>query len=225
MSVTEFATQTGAVSMTATTVAKFGPSGYLMMILHGGPLDGEQQIISGINTTIGAQIIFNIPNYQTFAPDGVTLINLGLQVTYAVASQGPPPNVANGDTWDTSWNLNFVYQAFVQPPAPVVPPIPPVLSPAVWMAANGVLTVNADDPSPGVQMWDSESFLDVEADTTAVGFSSVSMSGETTLIAETVDWVDYVVGMTGETGMTIAATAYHYSVALTGETSMTINPS
>jgi hypothetical protein len=160
--------------------------------------------VEGINETIGSQIVFNIPNYQTFAPDGVTVIDLGLQVTYAVLQQGPGPNIAQGDTWDTSWILDFVAESYIPRPPPVTPPVtPPGLSPAVWMGITSTLTVNADDPSPGVWMLDTESTLDVEAGTQTVGWSSISMDAETTLIPVWTDWSSYSIAMGATAGLNV----------------------
>lgn len=205
MSVDQQATQTGAVSMTGQAAMS---TGYVKMILQGGPLDGEQSLVQCLPTTPGSIMTFNVPNWQTFAPDGYTLIGYGLQVQYSLIGQGPPPVPANGDTWDSSWIFGFVPSSYIAPPAPITPPItPPSLSPAVWMSADTGLIVNADDPSPGVWMLDTQSSLYVEADVTATGWASVSMEADTTLIGFPVDWSTYSVALTGETSMMVGGTA------------------
>src|SRR5262252_2560139 len=199
------ATVTGVVSMSASTGLK---SGYVKMILQGGPLDGEQSLVQDLPRTPGSILTFNVPNWQTFAPDGATLRGLGLQVQYALVGQGPPPVVSNGDTWDTSWIFSFVAESFIPPPAPITPPIvPPQISPSVWMAANSGMNIDVtsyDPSSPGVWMTDSDSELDVEADTQAVGWSSVSMTDTvTTLNAFPVDWSTYGAALEGDTTFVI----------------------
>ena len=48
----------------------------MLMILAGGPLDGEKQICQALNTAIGSIIFFNVPNYQVFHTDNVTVLDL-----------------------------------------------------------------------------------------------------------------------------------------------------
>jgi hypothetical protein len=146
----------GVVGMTGETLCKFGDSGYVKLMLQGGPLDGEQQIVLDIPRTPGSPITFNVPNNQTFAADGATLIDLGLQVTYTVAGQGPPPVIAAGDTWDTSWYLNFVPESYTPRPPPVTPPVTTTtifdtgLTASAWAATGSgfVSTVAQGNPTP-----------------------------------------------------------------------------
>jgi hypothetical protein len=191
------------------------------MMLVGGPLDGEQQIVEAINETIGSLMNFNKPEYQTFAPDGTTIITLGLSVQYAVASQGPPPNVAAGDTWDTSWYLDFVAESFVVPPPFIgVPPVIPD-TPAVFMSAITGMIVNANDPNPGVWMYDTTTTLVVVAVTQSVAYATVSMSAVTTLIGSPVDWGLYKIPMAATTTLTVSGPiAYAKTVLMTASSGM-----
>lgn len=154
------------------------------MILQDGPLDGEQQLVLDL-PAVGNDMVINLPNYQTFDPDGETVTGMGLQVTYVVVEEGPPPNPTQGDTWDSSWILEFVEESFVQPPPPVIPPSPPQQEQLVFLEGDTGMVVNADDPSPGVQMTDTVTTMEIDADVTPmVGDAYVFMSAVTVLTAE-----------------------------------------
>jgi hypothetical protein len=171
------------------------------LMLVGGPLDGNVQIVLNVPTYPGATLTFNLPNYQTFDVNG-SPVSYGLAVTYVFNNEGPPPT--STDTWVTSWYFDFVYEAFVPPGAPITPPgIPPVLPLTIWMAAGTGLTVTANDPGPGVLMYDTQGDLEVEGNVTSYGWASVSMSAVTTMPVETVDWSDYATMMSASTGLTV----------------------
>lgn len=177
------------------------------MILDGGPLDGEEQLVLNLPqpATTGSVLTINLPNYQFFDADGETVVSYGLQVEYEVMSQGPPPNPAQGDTWDTSWVCEFVEESFLPPPPPLYPPgggppIQPTI-PLVFQEGDTTMTINADDPSPGVQMVDTVTSMEIDADVTPmVGDAYVFMDAVTVLTAEQ-DTTSYF--MSGETSMQI----------------------
>jgi hypothetical protein len=214
----------GAVSLTGETLCKFGDSGYVKLMLQGGPLDGEQQIVLDISRTPGYPIVFNVPNSQTFAPDGVTLIDLGLQVTYTVATQGPPPDVGSGDTWDTSWFLNFVPESYTPRPPPITPPLvpPDYAAPAVWMGVNSGMIVNADNPSAGVWMLDTQADLDVVGTSLSVDWATVGLVAATTLIAEGTVPPPEIVLLQATTGLTVGAVTYPNVVVMGATTTLAV---
>jgi hypothetical protein len=157
----------------------------LKMILQGGPLDGEQQLVQALNTTVGSIIFFSMPHYQSFSSGGTTVIDLGLEVEYKLISQGPPPVPANGDTWDSSWVFGFVPESYTAPPAAITPPVqPPVVSTAfISLAATSTLTA-AGLASTGVYMT-AETDLDVDGSTSVVWTdSTVTMVAGSTLTVE-----------------------------------------
>jgi hypothetical protein len=222
-SIDTLALVTATVSMSGETVCKFGDSGTVMMWLHDGPLDGEQQIVQGTVDEIGRQCVFNIPNYQTFDADGMTLTSLGLQVTYVVTGQaGLIPNVGAGDTWDSSWNLEYVPGSYIPPiPPPALGPPPDMpLSPAVWMGVVSSMVVTADNPSPGVQMVDTASALLIAGTTITAQWATVGMSATSGLTA--VGTGTYGFGMTANSGLTANATT-QIGVGMGATTSMVIN--
>lgn len=161
-----------------------GPlSGPFKMMLQGGPLDGKQQIVQALNTEIGSIIFFSLPHYQAFTPDGNTVVDLGLEVEYKLASQGPPPG--SSDTWVTSWVFNFVPESYVAPTAAITPPLtPPVVATAfISLAATTTVTVDGN-ASTGVYMT-AETALDVEGDTSVIYTdSTVTMVAGSTLTVE-----------------------------------------
>jgi len=164
------------------------------MRLKDGPLDGERQVVLDLNTTVGWQMRFDLPNYQTFAPDNQTPIQLGLVAIYALTGPGPPPNpgAPDYDTWDTSWVYEFQEEVWVPRPPIITPPVPPQLPPAVIMVVGSTLTVNADDPSPGVQMV-GEGDMEVDAIATSVDYATVAMVGETSLSVVRQDFDTHII--------------------------------
>jgi hypothetical protein len=172
------------------------------MILQGGPLDGEHQIIAGV-VDVGETMTFNLDTFQHFAADGVTVLQQGLIATYQVTGPGPAP-VPPGDTWTVSWYLGFVSAVYTTPVPPnVVVPTPPQLSPSVWMGAGTFMGISGD-PSPGVAL-EGDTSLTVDGVDTAWDFGSIVMTGETVLTVIEVDWSTYQVALTASAGMNINA--------------------
>jgi len=170
------------------------------LILQGGPFDSREQIVLDLNTTPGFKMQFNIPNYQTFAPDGETVLAQGLSTVYAMLQQGPAPG--GSDTWTTSWVYEFTGESFIPPPPPITPPVvPPGPGPAIWMGALSGMTVNADDPSPGVQLV-GEGDMVVDATTTSVDYATVGLLAET-FMSITLEAQSNVVTLVGESAMTV----------------------
>lgn len=178
---------------------RYARSMAVKMILQGGPLDGEQQLVENLNTTPGYEMQFDIPNYQTFDADGESVVGMGLVAVYAY--QGPGPDPGGSDTWTSSSIYEFTGEFFVQPPGPVTPPGPQPLPPAVFMNVLSGLTVNANDPSPGVQLV-ALAGMEVDAIATSVGYASVALTAETVMIITRQSWQN-VVTMSASTGMNI----------------------
>jgi hypothetical protein len=212
----------------------------VMMMLQGGPLDGERQIVETLPTAPGSQMLFSLPHYQTFAADGTTVTDLGLEVIYSFLQAGPPPVPANGDTWDSSWVYQFVVEVYVTPPAPITPPvIPPVVGGnQVAMFVTGGLTVVAST-LPGVR-YVAESHMDVEGTVTPFQWAQVSMQAVTVLQAIgysvfglymgaytslTVAAITQIgVGMGATSGMAVAATT-QIGVGMSARSGMVVTPS
>jgi len=170
------------------------------IILQGGPLDGEQQIVLDLNTTPGYQMLFSLPHYQVFASDAQTVNALGLQVIYAYVGPGPGPG--GGDTWTKSGIYQYVAGTSTAPaPPPITPGVPPQQGPAIWMGVNGTLTVNANDPSPGVQLF-GEGDMTVDGTQIAVDYATIGLIAETSMSITRADW-GATVAMTGTTSMTV----------------------
>ena len=182
------------------------------MILQGGPLDGEQQCIYQLNTDPGSVLFFSVDNFQTFHPDsgGTVLLEMGLQVEYALVGPGPPPNPGppDFDTWDTSWIFSFVEESYTYPPVPpfLPPPVPlPLPDVLVYLEGDTGMTINADDPSPGVYMTDTVTSMEIDADVESIQWAYVSMTGETGLTADAVNF-DTQVALEGDTSMNVTST-------------------
>ena len=158
----------------------------MLMILAGGPLDGEKQICQALNTAIGSIIFFNVPNYQVFHTDNVTVLDQGIEVEYQLASQGGPPGT--NDTWTTSWNFNFVPESFVPPPPPVTPTYPPIPTLYVLMADSVTSMTVVGDWSPGVTMSDSVTSMEVDADVVAYQDSGAIAMEANTYMSVDSDW-------------------------------------
>ena len=170
------------------------------MILQGGPLDGEQQIVENLNTTPGYQMQFVMPNHQIFGTAGSGVQALGLTVIYAYSGPGPGPGA--GDTWTTSSIYQYVIgTSSAPPPAAITPGPPPQQGPAVWMGVSGNLTVNANDPSPGVHEV-GESAMWVDGTQTSVGYATIGLTAETTLSVTRQTWQNYIT-MAGSTSMSV----------------------
>jgi hypothetical protein len=169
------------------------------MILQGGPLDGEQQLVDNLNETPGYEMQFNVPNYQTFGPDGKSVVGMGLVAVYAYLQPGPAPG--GSDTWTSSSIYEFTGEFFVPPPGPVTPPTPVPLPPAVFMNVLSAMTVNGNDPSPGVQLV-GEGDMEVNALTTSFDYATVALTAETVMQVTRQPWQN-VVSMSGSTSMSI----------------------
>ena len=157
----------------------------VMMILEGGPLDGESQVVENVPTTPGATLLFNIPNFQTFDPttDSEVVLGQGLQAIYAFVGSGPSP--APGDQWVTSWVFDFTGLSYIPTPPPVTPPdTPPVEMTQVWMTASSTLVpISLDDilvVTPGVR-FAPQSAMVVAATVTHVASGVVTMVPKTSM--------------------------------------------
>jgi hypothetical protein len=157
------------------------------MILQDGPLDGEQQLVEDLNTTAGYEMQFNIPNYQTFDAAGESVVGMGLIAVYVYMGPGPDPVPANGDTWTSSSIYEFTGEYFIPAPPPLVPPSPEPLPPAVFLNSLSTMTINANDPAPGVQL-SALAAMEVDASTTTIGYASILLVGETTMIIMRQSW-------------------------------------
>jgi hypothetical protein len=170
------------------------------MILQGGPLDGDEQLVLDLNTTPGYEMQFNIPNYQTFAPDGESVVGLGLVVVYSFLEAGPGPVV--GDSWTSSSIYEFAGEFFVAPPGGVTPPSPMPLPPAVFMNVLSGMTINANAPSPGVQLA-GVAGLEVAGTGTSIGSTTVFLVAETVMVIMPPS-AQYAVSMSATAGMNIS---------------------
>lgn len=174
------------------------------MILQGGPLDGEKQIVESLPTDPGSQMLFSIPNWQTFAPDGTTVVDLGLEEVYTYLQPGPPPVPANGDTWDTSWIFKFAGEVYVPTPPPITPPVvpPEVAGNQVAMFVNGNLTV-VYSTSPGAQFV-AESLLDVQG--TVTPFQSAQVTMQAVSVLQGLGYSIFGCYLLAYSGLSVAAT-------------------
>jgi hypothetical protein len=175
------------------------------MILQDGPLDGEEQVVLGLNTTPGYNMQFNVPNFQTFHTDGTTVVAQGLVAVYTFLGPGRPPNPdpPDFDTWTESWIYEFTGEMTVPVPPPITPPTePPQLSPAVFMGANTTLVVNANDASPGVFLVGNAGMV-INAVTIPVNYASIALIAETYLIAAGSNYHAQAVTMAAQSGMTV----------------------
>lgn len=175
----------------------------VLMILQDGPLDGEQQVVENLNTTPGWEMTFNIPNFQTFDAAGHSVVGMGLVAVYSYLKPGraPNPGPPNFDTWTTSWIYEFTGEYFIPQPGPIVPPGPQPLPPAVFMNALSSMAVNANDPSAGVQM-SGEGVMEIDATTTSVGYASIAMTAETTMVIFRQTWGNSI-AMSASSSMTV----------------------
>jgi hypothetical protein len=177
----------------------------VLMRLQGGPLDGEQQIVEMLPTTPGAQLFFNIPNYQTFDPSAPTetVIGVGLQAYYSLVGPGAGPGT--GDTWTSSWIFSFTGEAYVPTPPPLYPSGgPPTPPPLVWIMMSATTTLVPDSlpiTTSSAVVLVGESAIDVEALVTSFQYGVVAMTGESVLTTQ-FDWQPQV-AMTGNTAMTV----------------------
>lgn len=193
------------------------------MVLQGGPLDGQEQIVQMLPTTPGAQLFFNIPNYQTFEPNTETVIAVGLTAYYALVGQGAGPGI--GDSWDTSWIFDFTGEAFVPAPPPLYPPGQgPPTAVGVFMVASTTLVPDSlpiTITSPVTVMMTAETAMAAEGLITPFQYGVVAMTGETTMPV-TPDWQPQV-GLTGESDLDIDGTrtiaTYDMLVAVDGPVS------
>jgi hypothetical protein len=88
----------------------------VMMILTGGPLDGEAELVEMVPTAPGSKMFFSLPFFQFFDADGNYLYS-GLEATYDLVGPGPDPNPGEGEYWDASWIFTFEGGSY-QPPYP-----------------------------------------------------------------------------------------------------------
>jgi hypothetical protein len=175
----------------------------VLMIMEGGPLDGEEQVVQQCADTPGQTMTFFQPSRQTFDQDG-NVVAVSLQSTYAVVQEGRPPKP--GDVWDKSWVLTFVGQEYPNYGYGPIQPSPPhtdIPGPQVFMLAGTAMIVNANDPTPGVFM-EADASMTVEGDVQPYVTASVSM-----------DMVAY---------MTIDGDSTPNRMDMTASTSMVITP-
>jgi hypothetical protein len=90
----------------------------LLMILQGGPLDGEEEIVEGLPSAPGTPLSFYLPHFQVLDQDGAWL-STGITSDYAVVGPGPPPTT--GDTWTSSLILEYTGGPFTPPPPNINP--------------------------------------------------------------------------------------------------------
>lgn len=201
----------GTITLTATaglTVNASGPEGQItmagltdltvkivsdspvLMMLEGGPLDGEIQVVEMLPTNVGDELFFNVPHFQTFdpnQPDAEVLVGQGLQAIYALSGQGPAPGA--GDRWNTSWVFDFTGEVYIPtPPFLPTPPAVDVQLAQVWMTATTTLVPDTIPVStdPIVTMT-AESVIEVDAEVTPVAAGTVAMTGETVMTVQA-DW-------------------------------------
>jgi len=191
----------------------------VLMILQDGPLDGESQIVEVLPTDPGSVMVFNIPNWQTFAPDGTTVVDLGLQVIYSFVRQGRPPNPGDPDfdTWDTSWVFEFAGEEYVPPPPPITPPVVPgnLVNGQVAMFINGNLAV-VFSTLPGAQFV-AESLMDVQGAVTPFQTAQVIMQAVSVLQA--IGYSTFGIGLGANSGLIVTATT-QIGVGMSARTSM-----
>ena len=202
--------QMGSVAMLAGASMQvepvFGPVGLpVMMILTGGPLDGESQIVEGLPTTIGSELTFNLPNFQTFDPEAEDEVVLaqGLQADYVLLRRGPDPQA--GDNWSSSWVFGFTGESFI--PTPSTPATPPPSQPValtqVWMSATSTLVPDTlpivTTPAPTTVTMSAETTMEVDTTPTEAGI--VEMIGESVMTVQP-DWSPEV-HMSSQASMTV----------------------
>lgn len=194
------------------------------LILQGGPFDGEEQLVLDLNTTPGYEMQFNIPNYQTFDASGNVVLTQGMVAVYAY--QGPGPGPGSSDTWTSSSIYEFTGEFYVPQPPPLYPPGegPPVLppAPAVFMSGDTALTVDADDPLPGVQFIGIAG-LQVVGITTSVGYATIAMVAETVMVILRQPWQNSV-AMSATAQMTVTPGAQN-AVSMSATSEMSVTPS
>jgi hypothetical protein len=88
----------------------------VMMILQGGPLDGEAQLVEMVPTDPGSKMFFSVPGFQFFDANGNYLYS-GLEATYELVGPGPDPDPDAGEYWDAAWIFTFEGGNY-QPPYP-----------------------------------------------------------------------------------------------------------
>jgi len=98
---------------------------HVLMILEGGPLDGEEQIVLDVPRNEGATLTFNQWNHQVFDPttheEEEVLLSQGIVVTYRFLGPGRAPD-PEFDTWESSWVFEYAGGAYL--PTPERPPAP-----------------------------------------------------------------------------------------------------
>lgn len=144
------------------------------MILEGGPLDGEEQVVQQCADVPGQTMTFYQPSKQSFDQDG-NVVAISLITTYAVVGEGPPPGP--GDVWDRSWVFSFVSQGQPYlPPGSIQPSPPHVDMPGsqVFMTVDTAMIINASDPMPGVSM-EADTSMTVDGDVQPYVTAGVSM--------------------------------------------------
>jgi hypothetical protein len=169
------------------------------MILQGGPLDREEQLVLDLNTAPGYQMQFNIPNYQTFHTDGESVLSQGLVAVYGYVGPGPAPG--GSDTWTSSEIYEFTGEYFVPAPGPLPTPGPLPLPPTVFMNALSGMTVNANDPLPGVQLV-GEGDMSVDALVISFDYATVALLAETSMSITRQTWAN-TVSMSAQTSLQV----------------------
>jgi hypothetical protein len=190
------------------------------MILQDGPLDGQEQLVLDLNTLPGYEMQFNLPNHQTFGPDGESVVGMGLVAVYSYQGPGPDPVPADGDTWAWSSIYEFTGEYFIPQPPPLYPPGggPPVIPPppVIFMGAQSGMTVDANDPSPGVQLA-GEGAMSVDGLVTSFNYATVALLAETSMSISRQSWQN-VVAMSAQTSLK-ADLQYQFTNMMTMEDS------
>lgn len=75
----------------------------VMMILQGGNLDGQRQVVENLPHNPGDTLLLNLPHKQTFDDNGL-VIDTGLVTTYGYLQDGNPPGS------DDVWSASYIYQ-------------------------------------------------------------------------------------------------------------------
>jgi Concanavalin A-like lectin/glucanases superfamily len=198
MTTVDLGADTG-LSLIGTTKAT---GNWVLMMLEGGPLDDELQVVENLPTYPGATLRFNLTNFQTFDPSASTetVTGLGLQATYVFVGPGPDPGDPSvpdnaGDNWTASYIFEFTGESYVPtPPGGLVPgPMPPVDMGQILLSATTTLVPDTlPITSEPVVLLVGQSGLTIDATTTRVQSGVVAMSGETSMPV-TPDWTPQVV--------------------------------
>jgi hypothetical protein len=143
----------------------------VQLFYQDGPLDGEVQLVANLPTASdpGSLLAVSLPTYQTFAEDGTTVIDLGLQADYLLVGQTAVDTDENwgADMPDSAWIYSFAGEVWVpRPPFVPEPPLPAPPDTTVLMDAEAYMEVDPMEPVAGVVMV-GESGLEVDATSSA----------------------------------------------------------